>query len=171
MKKTIHKYFFYEFLRYFSITLFALAVVVWTIQAVNYLDLVTDDGHAFAVYFLYSLLSLSKILTKLFPFCFLVASVLTILKFEKDNELMVFWTSGLNKIDIVNLLLRISLLIMFVQLLLTSIVNPTLLNYSRSLLKNSEFQFLPSLLKEKQFNDSVEDLTIFVGKKGENEVY
>ena len=171
MKKTIHKYFFYEFLRYFSITLFALAVVVWTIQAVNYLDLVTDDGHAFAVYFLYSLLSLSKILTKLFPFCFLVASVLTILKFEKDNELMVFWTSGLNKIDIVNLLLRISLLIMFVQLLLTSIVNPSLLNYSRSLLKNSEFQFLPSLLKEKQFNDSVEDLTIFVGKKGENEVY
>ena len=171
MKKTIHKYFFYEFLRYFAITLFALAVVVWTIQAVNYLDLITDDGHAFTVYFLYSILSLSKVLTKLFPFCFLVASVLTILKFEKDNELMVFWTSGLNKIHIVNLLLKISLLIMIVQLFLTSVLNPTLLNFSRSLLKNSELQFLPSLLKEKQFNDTVEDLTIFVGKKGKNEVY
>jgi lipopolysaccharide export system permease protein len=171
MKKTIYKYFFYEFLRYFSITLFALAVVVWTIQAVNYLDLITDDGHAFTVYFLYSILSLSKVLTKLFPFCFLVASVLTILKFEKDNELMVFWTSGLNKIHIVNLLLRISLLIMFVQLFLTNVLNPTLLNFSRSLLKNSELQFLPSLLKEKQFNDTVEDLTIFVEKKDKNEVY
>ena len=163
MKKTIYKYFFYEFLRYFTITLFALAAVVWTIQAVNYLDLITEDGHAFAVYFLYSLLSLSKILTKLFPFCFLIAAVLTIIKLEKDNELMVFWTSGLNKIHIVNLLLRISLLIMFVQLLLTNIINPTLLNFSRSLLKNSELQFLPSLLKEKQFNDTVEKLTIFVG--------
>ena len=171
MKKTIYKYFFYEFLRYFIITLFGLAVVVWTIQAVNYLDLITNDGHAFTVYFLYSFLSLSKVLTKLFPFCFLIASVLTILKFEKDNELIVFWMSGLNKIHIVNLLLRISLIVMFIQLLLTSLVNPTLLNFSRSVLKNSELQFLPSLLKEKQFNDTVEKLTIFVGKKDENKIY
>ena len=60
MKKTIYKYFFYEFLRYFTITLFALAVVVWTIQAVNYLDLVSEDGHAFLVYFTYSILNAIK---------------------------------------------------------------------------------------------------------------
>ncbi len=171
MKKTIYKYFFYEFLRYFTISLFALAVVVWTIQAVNYLDLITDDGHAFTVYFGYSLLSLSKVITKLFPFCFLVAAVLTIIKLEKDNELMVFWTSGLNKIHIVNLLVRISLIIMLFQLLLTIFLNPTLLNFSRSLLKNSELQFLPSLLKEKQFNDTIEKLTIFVGKRNDKKVY
>ena len=45
MKKTIYKYIFYEFTRYFTITLFALAVIVWTVQAVNFLDLVTEDGH------------------------------------------------------------------------------------------------------------------------------
>ena len=51
MKKTIYKYFFNEFLRYFIITLFALSVIVWTIQSVNYLDLVSEDGHAFKIYF------------------------------------------------------------------------------------------------------------------------
>ena len=60
---------------------------------------------------------------------------------------------------------------MFLQLLLTSIFNPTLLNFSRTLLKNSELQFIPSLLKEKQFNDTVEGLTIFVEKKDENNIY
>ena len=171
MKNTIYKYFFHEFLRYFSITIFALALIVWTVQSVNFLDLVTEDGHAFRTYFVYSILTLSKILTKLIPFSFLVATILTILKFEKDNELIVFWTSGLNKIYIVNLILRISLIIMFLQLVLTSIVNPTLLNLSRSLLKNSELQFIPSLLKEKQFNDTVEGLTIFVDTKDQNQVY
>ena len=171
MKKTIYKYFFYEFVIYFTITLFALAAVVWTVQAVNYLDLVTDDGHAFAIYFAYSFLSLSKVLTKLIPFCFLLALILTITKLEKDNELIVLWTSGLNKIHIVNLILRISVIIMFVQLLLTSIFNPTLLNFSRTLLKDSELQFIPSLLKKKRFNDTVEGLTIFVENKNENEVY
>tara|TARA_B110000438_G_scaffold291974_1_gene329653 strand:- start:240 stop:1325 length:1086 start_codon:yes stop_codon:yes gene_type:complete len=156
---------------YFAVTLFAIAAVVWTIQAVNYLDLVTEDGHAFATYFIYSLLTLSKVLTKLIPFCFLIAIVLTILKFEKDNELLVLWTSGLNKIHIVNLIFRISLLIMFLQLLLTSTFNPTLLNFSRTLLKNSELQFIPSLLKEKQFNDAVDGLTIFVESKNEDNIY
>ena len=102
MKKTIYKYFFHEFIRYFSITIFALAVIVWSVQSVNYLDLVTEDGHAFATYFNYSLLTLSKIFTKLIPFSFFVATILTIVKFEKDNELIIIWSSGLNKIYIVN---------------------------------------------------------------------
>ena len=171
MKKTIYKYFFYEFLRYFIITLFALAAIVWTIQAVNYLDLVSEDGHAFAIYFFYSFLTLSKIVTKLIPFCFLIATVLTISKLEKDNELMVLWTSGLNKIHIANFLFTISMLVMLLQLLLTTSINPKLLYFSRMLLKNSELQFIPSLLKERQFNDTVEGLTIFVDKKGDNQMF
>ena len=51
MNKTIYKYLFYEFLRYFAAALFALAAIVWAIQAVNYLDLIIEDGHAFSVYF------------------------------------------------------------------------------------------------------------------------
>ena len=165
MKNRINKYFFHEFISYFVVVLFASTAIIWTIQAVNFLDLVTDDGHAFKIYLLYSLLTLSKIITKLIPISFLIASILTILKFEKDNELIIMWTSGLNKIFVVNLIFRISLLIMFLQLVMSSIVAPGTLNLSRSLLKNSELQFVPSLLKAKQFNDTVENLTIFVDKK------
>ena len=171
MKNTIYKYFFYEFLSYFIITLFALSSIVWVVQAVNFLELVTDDGHAFTVYFTYSILNLSKVFTKLIPFCFLISIVLTIIKFEKDNELIILWTSGLNKIHIVNLIFRISIIIMFFQLFLTSIINPTLLNISRATLKNSELQFIPSLLKVKQFNDTIESLTIFVENKNENNIF
>ena len=171
MNKTIYKYLFYEFIRFFIATLFAFAAIVWTVQAVNYLDLITEDGHSFAVYFYYSLLTLSKVLTKLIPFCFLIATVLTIIKLEKDNELIALWTSGLKKINIVNHLVRVSLLIMFLQLILTTTLNPTLLNLSRSLIKNSELKFVSSMFKEKQFNDTVEGLTIFVDKKTENQIY
>jgi lipopolysaccharide export system permease protein len=165
MKNTIYKYFFHEFLRYFLISLFALSIIVWAIQSVNFLDLVTEDGHAFTTYFSYSFLTISKILTKLMPYCFLVACVFTINKLEKDNELIIVWSSGLNKIHIVNLFFRISLIIMILQLFLATILNPALLNYSRSLLKNAQLQFIPSLMKEKQFNDTVDGLTIFVEKK------
>jgi len=171
MKNRIYKYFFYEFMRSFAVVLFALVVIIWTIQAVNFLDLVTDDGHAFKIYLLYSLLTIPKVLTKLIPFSFLIALILTILKSEKDNELIILWTSGLNKIHIVNLIFRISILIFFLQLVMSIIVNPKTLNFSRVLLKNSELQIMSSLLKAKQFNDSIKGLTIFVEEKNANGVF
>ena len=76
MKKIIYKYFFSEFIRYFAISLFTLTIIIWTIQSVNFLDLITEDGHALSIYFLYSFLTISKALTKLFPFCFLIAIAL-----------------------------------------------------------------------------------------------
>tara|TARA_Y100000590_G_C15738483_1_gene1019409 strand:- start:4055 stop:5179 length:1125 start_codon:yes stop_codon:yes gene_type:complete len=171
MKNRIYKYFFYEIIRYFTVVLFALTAVIWTIQAVNFLDLVIDDGHAFKIYISYSMLTLPKILTKLIPFSFLIASIITISKLEKDNELIILWTSGLNKIHIVNLLFKISIIIMFVQLLMANIINPESLNISRSIIKNSELQFVPSLLKERQFNDTIKGVTIFVDKKNKNGEY
>ena len=101
MKNTIYKYIFYEFLRYFTVAIFALSIIVWTIQSVNFLDLVIEEGHGFQTYFVYSIFTLSKVLTKLIPFCFMLALILTITKLEKDNETIIMWAAGLNKIYIV----------------------------------------------------------------------
>jgi len=158
-------------MRYFIIVIFALSSVIVTIQAVNFLDLVTSDGHAFKIYLYYSILTIPKIITRLIPFSFLIASILTILKLDNDNELIILWTSGLNKINIVNLILRISLIVMVFQFTMALIINPETLKYSRSLLKNSKLEVLSSLLKEKQFNDTVKGLTIFVSKKLEDNTY
>ena len=171
MKNTIYKYIFYEFLRYFLVALFAFSIIVWTIQAVNFLDLVVEEGHGFRTYFIYSLFTLSKVITKLIPFCFMLSMILTLSKLEKDNETIIMWTAGLNKIHIVKLIFKISLIIMLVQLFFTSLVNPTMLGMSRNIIKNSELQFVPTLMKEKQFNDSVEGLTIFIEEKIQNGKY
>ena len=168
MNNRVYKYFFSEFSRYFFIVLFALVAIMWTIQAVNFLDLVTEDGHAFGIYTFYSFLLIPKIITKLIPFCFLISLMITINKLEKDNELIVLWTSGLNKISIVHLIFLISLLVSIIQIIFSCFITPETLNTSRALLKNSQLQFIPSLLKEKVFNDTVKGLTIFVEKKNDD---
>tara|TARA_B100002051_G_C16560052_1_gene547052 strand:- start:77 stop:892 length:816 start_codon:yes stop_codon:yes gene_type:complete len=57
---------------------------------------------------------------------------------------------------------------MFIQLFLATIINPTVLNYSRSLIKSSNLDFISSMVKTNQFNDTVPGLTIFVEKKNED---
>ena len=60
---------------------------------------------------------------------------------------------------------------MLFQLLMSTFITPETLNISRKLLKNSELQFVSSLLKEKQFNDTLKGLTIFVDKKKNDGTY
>ena len=103
LSNKIYKHFFIELSKYFFITLFTFSAIVWTVQAVNFLDLVVEDGHALSVYLGYSFLNVPKILTKFIPLSFLIALVLTILKFENENELIILWTAGVNKIKLVNL--------------------------------------------------------------------
>ena len=168
MKNKFYKYFFQEFLSLLTLIILSLACVVWAVKAVNFLDLVTEGGHSFRLYFSYTILGLPKIIARLLPFAFLIALWVTIIKFEKDNELIILWTSGLNKIKIVNLILLISILVTFFQLIMSSIISPKSLFMSRGIIKNSELSFFPSLVKEKKFNDTVKGLTIFVESKKNN---
>ena len=168
MKNKFYKYFFQEFLSLLTLIILSLACVVWAVQAVNFLDLVTEGGHSFGLYFSYTILRLPKIISSLLPFSFLIALIITIIKFEQDNELIILWTSGLNKIKIVNLILLISILITLFQLIMSSTISPQALYMSRGIIKNSDLSFFPSIVKEKKFNDTVKGLTIFVESKKNN---
>jgi len=170
MKNKFYKYFFQEFLSLLTLIILSLACVVWAVQAVNFLDLVTEGGHSFNLYFSYTILGFPKIIARLLPFAFLVALWITIIKFEKDNELIILWTSGLNKIKIVNLILLISILVTLFQLIMSSTISPKSLFMSRGIIKNSDLSFFPSLVKEKKFNDTVKGLTIFVESKKNNDL-
>ena len=170
LNNKIYKHFFIELSKHFFIVLFTFAAIVWTVQAVNFLDLIVEDGHAVSLYLNYSLLNIPKIITKFIPLSFLLSLVLVILKFDNENELMILWTSGLNKLNIINFFLKVSIIVTLMQLLLASFVNPNVLNYSRSLIKSSSLDFISSIIKTNEFNDTIEGLTIYVEGKNESGV-
>ena len=72
-KKLIFQKFFFDNTYFFLICILSMSVIVWVIQAVNFLDFITEDGHGLNVYFKYTLLNLPKIISRLMPFIFFVA--------------------------------------------------------------------------------------------------
>ena len=164
----IYKHFFSELSKHFFIVLFALSAVVWAVQSVNFLDLIVEDGHSVFLYLKYSFLNVVKILTKFIPLSFLISIIMTIEKFDGDNELMALWTAGLSKIKIINFFFKVSILVTLLQLFLACIVNPLVLNHSRSLIKSSDINFVTGTIKTNQFNDTVAGLTIFVEEKSDD---
>ena len=167
-KKLIFRKFFLDITYFFIITLATLSLIVWVIQAVNFLDFVTEDGHGLAVYLKYTLLSFPKILSKLMPFIFFVSIFYILNKFEDNNELKIFWIFGTNKREFLSVILKYSFIILLIQLTLTLIFVPFTQNKARTYIQQSSIDFFPSLINEKKFIDTVEKLTIYVEKKKEN---
>ena len=68
MKKIIYRKLALECTKFFVLVLFTISIIIWVLQAVNFLDFVTEDGHGFLVYFNYTLLSLPKIVGRIYPY-------------------------------------------------------------------------------------------------------
>tara|TARA_Y100001935_G_scaffold239535_1_gene227308 strand:- start:70 stop:1194 length:1125 start_codon:yes stop_codon:yes gene_type:complete len=144
---------------------FTIGLIVWIIQAANYLDFVIDDGHNFTIYFYYNLFNFPKIIHRILPFVFGISVFFELIKYEKNNELLIFWTNGVTKKRFISNLINFSLIIMLVQILLGSVISPTSQLKAREFLKNSNMDFLPNLIKQGKFIDTVSGLTIFINEK------
>ena len=144
---------------------FTIGLIVWIIQAANYLDFVTDDGHTFTIYFYYNLFNFPKIIHRILPFVFGISVFFELIKYEKNNELLIFWTNGITKRKFISNLINFSLIVMFLQILIGSVISPSSQLKAREFLKNSNMDFLPNLIKQGKFIDTVSGLTIFINEK------
>ena len=170
MKKLIFKKLTKDINSFFIIAILCTAIIVWVIQAVNFLDIVSEDGHSFSVYFLYTIFNLPKIVSKILPFIFLISLVNILLKYEKNNELIIFWLLGIGKIKFINALIKMSIFYFIIQISLTAFFVPYSLEKARSFFKTSNVDLFASVIKEKKFIDTVNNLTIFVEEKNGNEL-
>jgi len=152
---------------FFITTLVSLSVIIWVFQAVNYLDVIIEDGRDFKTYIYFSLLNLPKIISKIFPFAIFFSFTYVISRYELKNELVIFWNIGINKIKLYNFLFTCSIVITIFQITLSSLIVPKSQSYARELLRNSDVNFIGSFLKTKNFNDTIKGLTIYIENKDE----
>ena len=170
LQNKIYQNFIKEIIKTFIVILFGLSVIAWTVRAVNFLDLIVENGYSVSTYFQYSFLNLFGVLTKFIPLAFLISLLIFIIKQLQENEFLILWVSGVKKLKIVNLFFITSLLILFFYLTLSVFFTPYALNKSRSLLSKDGFNsFLPTI-RVQAFSDSFQGFTFFVEKKFNNEI-
>ena len=168
MKKIIFKNFLKETLEFFVLSSCAVTIIVWVIQAVNYLEFVTEDGHSFKIYFLYTIYSLPKIFNKLLPFMFFFSIFFTLIKYEEQNQTLIFWTNGISKMTFMNVIMLFSIFFVLLNFFFSLYIVPMSQDKARSFIRDSNVDYLPLLVKPKKFIDTVERLTIYTEKKYQN---
>lgn len=165
MKNLIFKKLLYDINIFFFITTISIASIIWIIQAVNFLDIISEDGHGIKVYFLYTIFSLPKIISKILPFIYFITLIQIITQYEKANTLMIYWINGISKMKFSNIIISISFIYFLFQLFMSTLVVPYSLDKGRSFFRSSNINLFSAIIKEKQFVDVIENLTIFSDKK------
>ena len=175
MEKILFRKLLLDCLVFFLIALLSTGVIIWVFQAVNFLDIIVEDGRNYLVYLNFSLLNFPKVVSKLVPFVLFFSFLFVIGKYELRNELIIFWNFGINKIDLINFFIKFSFLIMLFQIFLTAAVVPKSQDLARSFLRTSSFNYLENFIKPRIFNDAIKDLTIYSDSKDKlgnlNEIY
>ena len=167
MKKIVYRKIAKDCTKFFLTTIFTISLIIWVLQAVNYLDFVIEDGHGFIVYFKYTLLSFPKILSRIFPFAIFLSFAYIFLKYENKNELVIFWNFGIKKINFINFFVKLSFFFVLLSLLLNALIVPLSQDKARSFIRSSDLDFFESILKPKKFIDIIKNLTIYFDEKGE----
>ena len=165
MKKILFRKLLYDYIVFLFIALLSTTIVIWVFQAVNYLDIMIEDGRDYLVYINFSLLNFPKILSKIFPFILFFSIFYVTIKYELNNELMIFWNFGIHKIQIINFIFKVSILLTLIQIILTSIVVPKSQDMARSFLRSSSVNFFDNFIKPQRFNDTIKGVTIYSDKK------
>ena len=97
MKKILFRKLLIDYISFFLIALFSSSIIIWVFQAVNYLDIMIEDGRDYLVYINYTLLNFPKIISKLYPFVLFFSLYYVTIKYETNNELIIFWNFGVSK--------------------------------------------------------------------------
>ena len=58
LQNKIYQNFIKEILKTFFVILLGLSLLAWTVRAVNFLDLIVENGYSLTTYFQYSILNL-----------------------------------------------------------------------------------------------------------------
>ena len=165
MKKIIYRKLANDCIKIFLISIFTISLIIWVLQAVNYLDFVIEDGHGFLVYFKYTLFSFPKIFSRIFPFAIFLSFSYIILRYEDKNELVIFWNHGIKKITFINFFIKFSFCFVLLSLLLNAVITPLTQDKARSFIRSSGLDFFESTLKPKKFIDIITNLTIYFDEK------
>ena len=170
MKKVIFDKLFTDIIVFFLICSITLTSIVWILQAVNFLDIVSEDGHGLLTYFSYTSLNIPKIFNKLMLLSIFLSIFYIFSNYEEKNQLVIFWINGISKTKFLNRIILFSILFLLISLSISYYVVPYTQNKARSFIRSSNLDFFPSLIKPRKFIDTVENFTIFLDNKNNQNI-
>lgn len=145
---------------------FAMSMgIVWTIQALTKINLVTDSGQSIGAFLFLSLLLLPAVVPIVIPFAVLIATTNTLSSMNTDSELVVVHASGAPRSIVFRPILITSLLAAAIIIISGSLIEPYARQKARTLVAEARADLISLVIQEGSFKKIDENIYMQVAKR------
>ena len=148
------------------VTLGSLVGVVWVIQALKGVDIITSKGQTLSTYFLLTSLAVPMLVMAVIPIALLVAVVHTVNGLNSTSELVVINASGASNKVVAKPLLLLALICSLVAGSVGHFISPISLVTLKKFSTEMKADLVSVILREGDFNEIEPGLTFHVAKRG-----
>jgi lipopolysaccharide export system permease protein len=139
--------------------------IVWTIQALTKINLVTDSGQSTGAFLFLSTLLLPAIVPIVLPFAVLIATTNSLNGLNTDSELTVIHASGAPRSSVFKPILIVALIAAFFTILSGSLIEPYARQRARSLVAEARADLITLVIQEGSFKKIDDNVYMQVAKR------
>lgn len=154
--------------RTFTIALAALfwtLAVVWTVQALARINLVTDRGQSALTFFHMATLVLPSIIPVILPFAIAIGVSQTLTMMNSDSELVVINAAGSSRLTTIRPALVLAIGACFMSFFVQNVVDPPSRLALRTLVANASADLMSTVVQEGSFRKIDEGLYVQIGER------
>jgi len=164
--KLIERYIFRKAGWSTAIVLASLAGVVWIIQALRDVDIITSKGQTILAFLSLTLLAVPNLLLAIIPVALLLATIHTVNAMNANTELVVVSASGSSNWTIAKPLLALALIASLFAGLVGHFLSPLTLREFQERTRDIKADLVSVIIKEGEFNQIEKGLTFHIGSRG-----
>lgn len=154
--KLLESYILRRIFQMFLVALVPVLTIIWTIQVLGRINLVTDSGQSIGSFMLLASYILPTILPVVMPFAFVIGITQTLTAMNNDSELPVIDAAGASRSIIYKPVIGLAVVLSIVSFSVTNFLEPASRLGVRQMIAAAYADLLSSVIEEKTFR-SIED--------------
>lgn len=166
--KLIERYIFGKALFAFLAVLVSLSGVIWIIQVLTRIDIVSTNGQTLLAYFSITLLAVPGLLLAIIPMALLISAVNVINSLNANTELVVVAASGASNKIIVKPFFILALICSLVSGSVGHFIMPISMTALKGLVSNMNADLISLVIKEGEFNHVESGLMFHIARRNDD---
>ena len=149
----------------FLVALLPVLAIIWTIQVLQRINLVTDTGQSMGSFMALATMLLPTLIPVVLPFALVIGITQTLTAMNTDSELAIIDASGASRSIILRPILVLGAVLSLLSFCITNFAEPPARNGARQMVAAAYADLLSSVIEEKTFRTIQDGLYVQIAQR------
>lgn len=161
----LERYILRRTVQMFLAALLPVLAIIWTIQVLQRVNLVTDTGQSMGSFMTLATMLLPTLIPVVLPFALVIGITQTLTAMNTDSELAIIDAAGASRALIMKPVLLLAIGLSLVSFAITNFVEPTARKTAKEMVATAYADLLSSVIEEKNFRTIQDGLYVQIGSR------